>query len=469
MSALTLLDGRRIALSALVGLLAVAIAAGFTAVAYLNNPGLAVGLILAVAFVALALVYPVLGVSGALLAVPLELVGFEVGGGSVSPAEAAFAFTGVCWAARALLRPGADVLPSPRDLPIVVLLGFVATGLVMDAAEPARVLRVFVLWTLFYAIYLQIQSFSLRQVELVAASLVVGTGVLGAVGGLTFLSSDVTIYADGTLTERASGTFQDPNYFASMLLLGLLPGIALALSDLKRWWWLIVPILGAAGGVFASVSRGALAAFAVGLMVLLLWRRARWIAVTLVAVFALLTALNLNPALQSERVTVVQDRLATLGEIGTQRDLRPRLWGAALEIGTEHPFFGVGWSGFEREANRRGVFDSRNARAIENVHNIPLSFLAETGVIGLAAFMTWMAQLAVRGAAALRSKRREVSVLALGFIAGLVSFLLQGLTQMQLRVPVVAAAFFVVAGLLTNLGDLSRSEQAARASGRLLE
>lgn len=446
--------------------LAVAVAGAFTFVAYARGPALALGIVLAVAFVAVALVRPALGVAGALLAIPLELLDIQVAGGAISPAEAAFAFTGACWLARVLLWPGPVALPSARDLPVLVLLGALATGLVLHSTDAPRVLRVLVLWSLFSAVYLQVQSFSLKELRAVTASLVVGTGLLGAAGALSF---DISTYADGSLTERASGTFQDPNYFASVLLLGLLAGSALMLSDPRRWLWLAIPLAGALLGLLASVSRGALAAFAVGLLVLLLWRRAQWIAVVLIAVFALTTAVGVNPILESERVTVVERRLATLGDIGSQTDLRPKLWDAAIGVGTEHPFFGVGWSGFEREANRRGVFEFRNARAIENAHSIPLSLLAETGVIGATAFLVWVFQLAARGARALRSRQREISVLALGLCASLIAFLLQGLTQMQLRVPVVAAAFFVVAGLLTRLADIAREEQPQPAAGHSFE
>lgn len=457
-----LLDRQRLAMALAALAAALAVAGAFTLLSYRAGPGLAVVAVLGACFLAVALLRPALGVAGALLAVPLELLNFQVGGGAVSPAEGAFAFVGICWALRALVRPDTVKLPSERDLPVLAMLVVIATGLVLSS-EPSRVIRVVVFWGLFYAVYMQIQSFTLRETRLVVMALVAGTGILGAVGGLSFLgSAGVDTYSDGTLTKRAAGTFEDPNYFASILLLGLLPGVALLLADLRRGLWVVLPLVGGLAGLFSSVSRGAIAAFAAGLLLLLLWRRARWVALVLITVFAATTALNINPILGSEKVTLVEQRLATLGSLETQSDLRPKLWRAALGVGAEHPFLGVGWSGFEREANRRGVFDSQNARAIENAHSIPLSFLAELGVLGLAALVAWVLQLFSRGVIAIRASRQEVALLALGLVAALSAFLLQGLTQMQLRVPIVAAAFFVVGGAITRLADEARATPAPR-------
>lgn len=461
--ALGLLDRDRIQMVLAALCVALATAVVFTFLSYTAGPGLAVLAVLAVCFVALALVRPAIGVAGALMAVPLELLNFKVGGGAVSPAEAAFAFVGLGWVLRALVRPETVKLPSERDLPVLALLAVLATGLVLSS-EPSRVFRVLIFWALFYGVYMQIQSLTVRDTKMVVAALVAGTGILGAVGGLSFLgAAGVGTYADGTLTERAAGTFQDPNYFASMLLLGLLPGAALLLSDLRRGLWLVLPLAGGLAGLFSSVSRGAIAAFAVGLLFLLLWRRARWVALVVITAFAITAALDVNPILASEKVTLVEQRLATLGDLQSQSDLRPKLWGAALDVGATHPFLGVGWSNFEREANQRGVFDSQNARAIENAHSIPLSFLAELGVLGLAALVAWLLQLFSRGVTAVRATRPDVAALALGLLAALTAFLLQGLTQMQLRVPIVAAAFFVLGGAITRLADEAR-EPAGQTS-----
>lgn len=54
---------------------------------------------------------------------------------------------------------------------------------------------------------------------------------------------------------------------------------------------------------------------------------------------------------------------------------RADLWNAAYELFREHPFTGVGWGGF-------AFYVPKGHLNVENVHNVYLQFLAETGILG---------------------------------------------------------------------------------------
>lgn len=447
----------------------IVVGTGAALAAYALHP-IAVPLVLvAVLFVLAALHRPAWGVTGAFLAMPLELVQLELPSGALSPAEAAFAIVAVCWVLRAIIAPETVVLPSLRDTAIVVLLGVMLVGVAV-AVEPSTALRVAIMWTVFYLAYLTARSLTAEEVRVVTIAFVVATGVLGAIGTADFLQSNaIQLGGGGFVTgDRAEGTFVDPNYYAALLLLGVLPALALLLNDPRHRLLLAVPVVATLAGITFSLSRGAIVGFAFGALVILLaGGRGRGLALGIGLVLAATTMLNVNPLLGSDELSSVNQRLSTLNKSLVAVDQRPRIWGAAIDVAVENPLVGVGTKQFEFAALRRGI--TERGAPVENVHNIPLGVLAEHGVIGLAAFLVFLGQLFGRGVRALRLRDGLGHTLALGLLAGLGAFLIQGLTQSQLRVNVVAGAFFVVAGMLTALADRADPDQRATGVSRSRE
>jgi O-antigen ligase len=434
---------------------------GAALAAYALHPLVVPLLLVAVLFVLAALHRPAWGLAGAFLAMPLELVQLDLPSGALSPAEAAFAIVAVCWVLRAIIAPDTVVLPSLRDAAILVLLGVMLVGVAV-AVEPSTALRVAIMWAIFYIAYLTARSLTVREVRLVTIAFVVATGVLGLIGTADFLQSNsIQLGGGGYVTgDRAEGTFVDPNYYASLLLLGVLPAVALLLGDPRQRIWLAVPVVATLAGITFSLSRGAIVGVAFGTLVILLAAgRGRGLALGVGLVLAATTMLNVNPLLGSDELSSVNERLSTLNKSLVAVDQRPRIWEAAIDVAGDNPLVGVGTKQFETEALRRGI--TERGAPVENVHNIPLGVLAEQGVIGLAAFLVFLGQLFARGLRALRLQNGLGRALALGLLAGLSAFLIQGLTQSQLRVNVVAGAFFVVAGMLTALADLAGADQRA--------
>src|SRR3954467_11954042 len=190
--------------------------------AYAFNPLVLPAAVIAVAFVVVTFVRPAWALAGALAVVPAESTGVTVGG--LSPSEGALALIGAAWVARALIRPETVVKPSVRDVPIVVLLAVVGIGLA-NAVDPYPIARVLLLWTLFYFVYLQVQTFTADEMKLGIIAFALGAAVLGGTGALDYLrSGNQTLFAGGELTgARAASAFADPNYYAALLVLGCCP------------------------------------------------------------------------------------------------------------------------------------------------------------------------------------------------------------------------------------------------------
>ena len=234
-------------------------ALAFVVSAYLVHPLALPALLAAAAFVAAAFVRPVYGLAGAVLMTPLDAFAFSLPVGALSPAEAALAVVALAWVSRAALDPHSVALPALRDAPFAVFVLVVAAG-VLVAVDASPVLRVTLLWSAFYLVYLQAQGLSAREIRFVLIAAAVAAGILGAIGVVNYVQSgSPELFAGGAVTgERAVGSFADPNYYAALLAIASVPAIVLALANLKRDGWLLAPAALAITGIAFSLSRGAM-------------------------------------------------------------------------------------------------------------------------------------------------------------------------------------------------------------------
>jgi O-antigen ligase len=130
-------------------------------------------------------------------------------------------------------------------------------------------------------------------------------------------------------------------------------------------------------------------------------------------------------------------------------------WQEAWAIFEDHPAGGTGAGTFE--IARRPIRDS--AVATTEPHNLPLQFLAETGVFG---FLLLLGAIATGAVAAVRSVRRAgAPAFALALGAG--AYVLHSLIDLHFDFLAVSAPAFFVLGVLLALGD-----EAGRARRPLL-
>jgi O-antigen ligase len=226
-----------------------------------------------------------------------------------------------------------------------------------------------------------------RDVRFVALAFVIGSVVSVTIGflGLGDPTNPVTAEAIG---DRLVGGGGDPNYQAAaflgaMFLAGGLisvyrqPGARIALS-------LALALISA--GFFATQSRGGLLALGFALIaafVLLPRHRARIVGLAVIAGVGLAAWLPSHPK--------GLDRLTHFG--GSGGSGRQDEWTVAWRIFGEHHLSGVGVGNFTflepRYVLRPGGLShvTRIAESPNVVHNAYLQFLAETGVVGLLAFL----------------------------------------------------------------------------------
>ena len=245
---------------------------------------------------------------------------------------------------------------------------------------------------------------------------------------------------------RAYGTFEQPNPFAGFVGMVLPIGLALTTNfgfrilniglrrlNLARIWFDVwrfilygVCTLLLAAALFLSFSRGAWlgAAASVGALIVFapkrLWMGAALAAIALIGLIGLSSA-GLLPS-------AINDRLADAGTLLDIHDVRgvpindanyalierQAHWQAALNMLTEHPWTGVGFSNYQPVYEQYRLLNW--PMPLGHAHNIYLNVAAETGLIGLSFYLMLWLMVFVLNFRAIRRAQGVERAIAIGLL-----------------------------------------------------
>nr|RPI54480.1 MAG: O-antigen ligase domain-containing protein [Chloroflexota bacterium] len=422
---------------------------------------LVVGAIVAVA----TLVQPMLGVLLLLPAVPFGSVQqVRLGVMNVGLAEILLGLAVAAWLLRqvVLRRIRRETPPQslprplpwrwpPLALPLALFVG-VALLSMASADSPQHSIKELIKWLEVLALYL-IVSYEVRSVpgsrwaRPLVAALLLG-GALAALQGIyqfLFRVGPEAFILPGGSFMRAYGTFEQPNPYGGYLGLTLPVAAGLAVAWLlrvggrlpSRWLGLA---LGCGGLMLAALimswSRGAWLGFAAALAAMAIAVAARSgrgavLAMTLLAILAYVLLAGGVAALPPSIVARFADLAPQLG-LGGLGDVRgaeitdanfavlERMahWQSALAMWTDHPWLGVGIGHYEPAHGRYAL--PLWPYPLGHAHNYYLNVAAETGLLGLLAYLLlW--SLALLGAwCAVRRAKGWSFGLALGILGVLV-------------------------------------------------
>jgi O-antigen ligase len=330
-------------------------------------------------------------------------------------------------------RRGRIAIPrSPLTVPLLVFIG--AAGLsTLNALSLGFALKELIKWgQLLIMLWLVIDLVGTRRWPVVVGLVLAAAALQAMIGVWQF-----GIRGDGPehfliLDERfyrAYGTFEQPNPYGGFIGLALPLAVGLALAALGRWaeaaWarlktiggrlfdlWEVVRAalnrqvvallaLGALAALLLAAllmswSRGAWLGFgAAALAIALAWPRKWWVGVLLVGGGLLLGVValrfNLLPASIAARLTGFTDFTQTFDVRGVDINsvnyaVMERLahWQTAQEMARYHPILGVGFGNYEPVYPGYALLNWD--QALGHAHNFYLNLLAETGVVGLAAY-----------------------------------------------------------------------------------
>jgi len=361
----------------------------------------------------------------------------------------------------------------------LLLFGFVGLLTISNAADASfvlyEVLRVLRMLALVYCIRRFVRGpAEVRLVVYLLAFNVVTQSLLGlaqlALGrsvGLYFLGEADLLWLDTSVeggVSRVGGTLGHANSMAMFLemLLPLFFSLAVArntgLSTRQRLLVMSVFTLGLAV-LFMTFSRAGWVSLFVALVLVLLYHfrhlrlSTRQIVVLIAAGFTSLTALVVFWESIYRRLTASSS---------VSFSFRANLNAIALNMVETHPWLGIGLNNFVLVmANYDDTGLSR--WRIAPAHNIYFLTAAETGILGLLAFLWLLIGVFAEGWRGLKSKDPFLAACAAGLLAGLAATLVHGLLGWGWRYDVLHVTFWFLAGCALTVGRLAAlQDQAGR-------
>ena len=347
-------------------------------------------------------------------------------------------------------------LPATLFVGITVASAAVAHDRGLSVFEIALLVQCLLLFA-YVAARVRTRSEVLLLVGAMLAGLAIeGLIVAAAYSGWVLDTAGLTARVDHDGYARVGGTVGDPNGAGAYFALLLVPALAVLLAPVGRGLRRLAAgalVLGLFGLV-VTFSRGGWLGFAVALALFCAvgWHR-RW--------FSLKAPLVVGLALLAVLVPLggsVADRL-TQSDQGAAASRTP-LAETALRMSQDHPLLGVGSNNYTVAMPTYETRD-RAAEWAYTVHNKYLLVLAETGVVGLVAFLWFLVAGLRAGARASRARDPALAMIAVAFAAGLVGQCVHmGVESFRGR-PLVQG-LFLTAGLLTALAAMAGREAARR-------
>jgi putative inorganic carbon (hco3(-)) transporter len=255
---------------------------------------------------------------------------------------------------------------------------------------------------------------------------------------------------------------------AFFLVLAFAPATALALHGrlraLRPVWALCAG--SCAAGIAFSLTRGAILALALSLLVLVFLPAFRRWAVLAIVVLAVFAVFNARAIEDSPQLEVIGQRLATITETeATASNQRPYIWSKTPAMIADHPIFGVGAGNFPRWGPRYAIVDY-GGMPFAHAHNVPLTVAAENGILGLALLLTFGVAVVVVGVrAVLRGRHSPHYAFAVAAAASVAGAFSTGMFDDPAATVVIMAAILILIGCLAAAERLTREEPGPATSG----
>lgn len=365
-------------------------------------------------------------------AVPFGSVrSISLGGFTVTAVEILSALLAASWLGRGVLRRSITIPRASPALP--VLLWILAQVLsLFDALSFSLAAKELIKWSEILVVYVIatdiLAAEPQRTPRILLLCLLAAALAEALLGVYQFIARAGPEWFLIGRFLRAYGTFDQPNPYAGYLNHALPLGYALLLALLQRagslrnalkslpvpavGGWLA--IVGAA--LLMSLSRGAWLGLAVAVVAInMLWSRRSALAMLagggLLAALLILSSANLLPAALTGRFSTVSDyfrifdaRNVKVTDANFAIVERMAHWQAAWSMIHDRPWLGFGAGNYPAAYPTYSLAGWKEA--LGHAHNVPLNVWAETGIIGLAAYLAfliaalWMCRRAAQAAAA---------------------------------------------------------------------
>jgi putative inorganic carbon (hco3(-)) transporter len=357
------------------------------------------------------------------------------------------------WLGEFVCKQGPRLSPKIREsLPLIGYVAALTLSLLFAADVGMAVSQIGLLLQMLLLYVYVVSTVQSRQdlvflVTVLMASLIVESSLMmyPRITGQDFAVGPIKTTIDVSYlgSGRLGGTLGSPNTAGSYLAMLTVVTSGVFFTRLGRFHKLLAGLAFTCGtlGLVLTGSRGAWGSFAVALVLLwlLAWRRG-WLSLRKSLVIVTLTVLLgalLHDTVQSRLVS--DDRGAAYSRVP--------LMNLAFRMVNENPVFGVGANNFAFVMKDYITPELRN-EWIYTVHNKYLLIWAESGTVGLLAFLWFLAATLRAGWHCSRFHDRLIGPLAFGLAGAVLVFALHMLVDVFNDRPLLQL-LFLVAGLIT--------------------
>lgn len=386
-----------------------------------------------------------------------------IGGFNVSLTTLVLPVLYVSWILSLLSGDGRFSARLRASTPLVCYAAVVALS-AFYAYDPSMVLRELSVLVPILLVHIYIASARrTRDVAFVAVVLISAFALhafIAVIIGATGFSLDVGPINLGLMTtedgsmRRVAGAFGHPNLLAAHLAMLLAPALSITLTDLPRGFKVVavIGVVCAGCALLMTMSRGGLVAVGVSLVLFCVGasrHHGMWLAVPAMMAAG---AVAFLVVFQTGFVT----RAADDGGAASAR--LPLAW-TALEMIGDHPLLGVGANNFTTMIGDYKYVKSFTGDWVSTVHNKYLMVWSETGLLGLAAFLWFLAASLRISWLVWRRQHPLLAPLALGLGAALAGEMLHMAVDI-FNVRSVIQLLTINAGLLVAIRALDARTRA---------
>lgn len=258
---------------------------------------------------------------------------------------------------------------------------------------------------------------------------------------------------------RLKATFPHTNIFAAYLALFLPVGTALTLYYLKGKRRILLGLLTALGVycLIFTFSRGAIFGFATAILLTAIIKRSKLV------LLALAIALIITPLLLPKSISNWIKTTDSVWEVLLNKE-RINIYKTSLNMIRSHPVIGVGVNTYCLNYQKYKIKETSGftGDARYYAHNIFLHMAGEIGLLGLAIFIWLLLLFFKTWYSYFKSINSDFfKICCLGLAAGIIAFLINGLTETNLYYPKVATLFWYQVGLSLGLFKLNKEKKDA--------
>jgi putative inorganic carbon (HCO3(-)) transporter len=393
-----------------------------------------------------------------------------LGGLSISATTLALAGLYLSWFIRSQVRRSSVASPSLNiSLPLLLYFGITTLSVAVAQDVSLSLFEVFLLLEACLVYFYVANNVRTRQDVLFVMSLFLIACLLESLVMilLRFTGMPPTIWGipshvrvDTDVKEsfvRIGGTVGAPNFAAAYLSISLASAAGLLFTNLGRAYkWLAIAVMGFGGvALILTFSRGGWMALALSLTLICLlgWRRSGLSLKTPIAVLLILGMLYLPFH------SAISARL--FGDDKGSAESRIPLMRLAFRIIEDNPILGVGANNFTVVMDGYLTSDFRVGWLFA-VHNKYLLVLAETGIIGLLAFLGFLLDALRKGWQCWARQDRLLSPLALGIMAGIAGHMVH-MTVDVFRGRPTQQLLWLLAGLLAAMHRICVANQGSNS------